>query len=45
MVIDADTIPDPRAVMVHLHDASLAHRAVMGSWGLDLVALLAELEH
>ena len=39
MISFSDAIVDPRTVVVHLTDASLAHRAMMRSLGLDAAAL------
>lgn len=38
LVADADAVVDPRAVVVHLDDASLAKAAVMRTGGLEGVA-------
>ena len=45
LVIVADTIVDPWAVMVHSSNAAFADRAVMAQWRLDRVTLLAVFEH
>ena len=42
VVVKADAIGDPRAVMVHLQDAAIALRAVMTPVRLRLVAPLAD---
>mmetsp|Transcript_32668 Transcript_32668/g.96286 ORF Transcript_32668/g.96286 Transcript_32668/m.96286 type:complete len:252 (+) Transcript_32668:119-874(+) len=42
MIANADAVVHPRAVMVHLDDAALAHRAVMGAAGLVGVAPAAD---
>lgn len=41
VVVEANTVGDPGAVMVHLQDASVALRAMMASVWLRLVAPLA----
>ena len=40
LVIEANAIVDPRAVVVHSGDASLANRAVMTLWRFHGIALL-----
>lgn len=45
LVILAHAIIHPRTVMVHLPDASLAHRTVMGAFRFDAAALRALEEH
>ena len=35
MIPQADAIVDPRAVVVHLHDAAVADAAVVSPWGLE----------
>lgn len=42
VVVEAHAVVHPRAVMVHLHDASVADRAVVRAHGLEHAALLAE---
>ena len=42
VVVEADAVCDPGAVMVHLEDASVTLRAVMAPVGLRLVAPLAD---
>ena len=42
VVVKADAVGDPRAVMVHFEDAAVALRAVMASVGLGLIAPLAD---
>ena len=42
VVVEADAVGDPGAVMVHLQDASVALRAVVAPVGLRLVAPLAD---
>ena len=42
VVVEADAVGHPRAVMVHLQHAPIALRAVMASVGLGLVAPLAD---
>ena len=44
VILVADASTHPRAVMVHLHHALVAHRAVVRSWRLDLVTFDAILE-
>lgn len=41
VVVEADAVCDPGAVMVHLQDAAVALRAVMAPVGLGFVAPLA----
>ena len=33
---------DPGAVMIHTHDTGVADRAMMGSWGSNVLALEAK---
>ena len=42
VVVEADAVGDPGAVMVHLQDATIALRAVMASVRLRLVTPLAD---
>ena len=41
MVVKAHAISNPGAVMIHTHDTGVADRAVMGSWGSNVLALEA----
>ena len=44
MVVYADTVVDPRAVMVVPLDASVAHAAVARSWSFDDHALRTKMK-
>jgi len=43
MVSQSDAIPNPRAMMIHLHDAFIADRAVMSSRWFYYFASFTEL--
>lgn len=43
VVFEADTIVDPRTVVIHYEDASVADRAVMCPCGLYFIALVTPL--
>ena len=45
LVLQADAVVHPGAVMVHFKNATAARTAVMRSWWLHAVALLAFLLH
>jgi hypothetical protein len=40
--MDSNAISNPRAVMVHSQNTSLADFAMMRSWGLHCIAFLAK---
>ena len=42
MVLEAHAASDPRAVVIHLENAPITDAAVVSSWWLDNLALLAE---
>ena len=42
VIVEADAVGDPRTVMVHLQDARVTLRTVVGTVGLRLVAPLAD---
>ena len=44
MGLQAHTVADPRTVVIHLHHADSAHRAVVGSWRLHFITPLTETE-
>jgi hypothetical protein len=42
VILDSNAISNPRAVMVHSQNTSLADFAMMRSWGLHCIAFLAK---
>jgi hypothetical protein len=42
VVVEPNTVVDPRAMMVHLQDASTASRAMMGAVGFPILAFVTE---
>lgn len=45
LIVFPNTVVDPGAVVIHLADAALAHRAVVGTLRLDAAALGALKDH
>lgn len=41
VILQPNTVPSPRTMMIHLHHAFSADAAVMRSWRLHILALLA----
>ena len=38
MGLESDAVSDPRAVVIHFHDASSTGRTVVGAWWFDFIA-------
>jgi hypothetical protein len=45
VILEANTATNPGTVVVHLHHTAVTQTAVMSSWGLNEVALVAISEH
>lgn len=42
LIVDADAVVDPGAVVIHARDASIARGAVVRLWGFERVACFAD---